>query len=85
MGNHADFGGFGEVHREVFYFGKTAIAIGLWLQDVFAPESYDGKSRWFVLSARVHIEREFRLHTGKGGLGTYDLFSQVADFLSYVG
>ena len=41
MGNYANFGGFGEVHREIFYFGKTAIAVGLGLEDVFSPEAYD--------------------------------------------
>ena len=85
MGNHADFGGFGEVHREVFYFGKTAIAVGLGLEDVFSPESYNGEAGWFVLSAWVNIERELCLYTGKGGLGTHYLFSQVAYFLSNIG
>ena len=59
--------------------------LGLGLEDVFSPEAYDGKSGWFVLSAWVHIEREFRLHTGEGGLGTHYLPCQVADFLSYIG
>ena len=85
MGNHGDFGCFGEVHREVFYFRKTAIAVGLGLEDVFSPEAYDGEAGWFVLSAWVDIERELCLHTREGGLGTHYLLCQVADFLSYIG
>ena len=85
MGNHGDLGCFGEVHREVFYFRETAIAVGLGLEDVFSPEAYDGEAGWFILSTWVHIERELCLHTGQGGLGTHYLLCQVADFLSYVG
>ena len=85
MRNHGDFSSFGEMHREVFDFRKTAIAVGLGLEDVFSPESYDGEAVWFVLSARVDIERELCLHTGQGGLCTHYLFSQVAYFLSNIG
>lgn len=85
MGDDGYLGCFSHVHGEVFKFGQTAVCVGLGLEDVASPETYDGEAVGFVPAATVYVERQFGLYSGECGLCPHHFLGEFAYVASPVG